>query len=256
MTQAFLRSLAAPCPSAWSLEGNLLPELLPCICQEWPLSFTAVTGLSFSAHQTLVQGHTCTQPVLWPQLLLPQVPGKQCGYCSPALLSQQSLWDASQQTGSGPQPLCLPAFPLVLFLHSEDRGVLTVDPFPPHCSSLGLPNCCHQPASAQAQSRFVGGGEHSELLCWEREQPLFDGLSSLMAFLQQEIPPREKEPAGPGAAPAAVGDQPVSPGEQVPRQPGGAGRGAGEGIAPGRSCALVQPCRRMWSHRVGEALEG
>lgn len=60
--QAFPQGLAAPCPSIWPLEGNLLPELAPCSCQEWPLSFTVVTGLSFSANQTLIQGRICTQP--------------------------------------------------------------------------------------------------------------------------------------------------------------------------------------------------
>ncbi|NWI74133.1 HCLS1 protein, partial [Dryoscopus gambensis] len=44
---------------------------------------------------------------------------------------------------------------LVLFLHSRDqRGVNSeAVPCPPACSSSGLPHCCHQPVSAQAQSR-------------------------------------------------------------------------------------------------------
>lgn len=169
------------------------------------------------------------------------------------------MWDASQQTGDGIQPLCLPAFPPgALPALRDQRGVNSeAAPSPATCSSSGLPLCCHQPMSAQAQSRFVGGGKCSELLCWECEEPLFwtcsKGLSSLLAFLQQEIPPREKEHTGaaPPAVPArvprsAAGDQPVSPGEQVPRQPGRAGKGSRQRGLHLRGAVLFgQPCRKM-----------
>lgn len=77
-------------------------------------------------------------PVLWPQLLLPLVPGKQRGYSSPALLSQQSvcgMHPSKLEMASSPY-VYLPSH-LVLFLHSETRGVLTVKlPHPPQHAPL------------------------------------------------------------------------------------------------------------------------
>lgn len=188
MTQNFPQSLAAPCPSVWCPEGNLLPKLqeapcILCICQEWPLSFTVGTGL-LRAPNTHIRTylHPTMVPVLWPQLLLALVPGKQCGYCSPALPSQQSAcgMHPSKLGMAGSPCASLPSH-LVLFLHSEDRGMVTVK-LCPRCSFSGLPNCCHQPVSAQAQSRFVGGGKCSELLCWECEQSLFKGTERSDGF--------------------------------------------------------------------------
>lgn len=77
-----------------------------------------------------------------------------------------------------------------------------------------------------------------------------------MAFLQQEIPLREKEQTGaaPPATPArsTAGDQPVSPGEQVPRQPRRAGEGRRQrGLHLGGAVLYVQLCREMWSTAMG-----
>lgn len=77
-----------------------------------------------------------------------------------------------------------------------------------------------------------------------------------MAFLQQEIPPREKEQTGvaPPAMPArsTAGDQRVSPGEQVPRQPRRAGeRSRQRALHLGGAVLYGQPCRETWSTAMG-----
>ncbi|NWV42893.1 HCLS1 protein, partial [Grantiella picta] len=63
----------------------------------------------------------------------------------------------------GTQPLCLPAFPPgALPALRGQRGVNSEVPSQTRSSS-GLPRCCHQLASAQAQSRFEAKRENEEV---------------------------------------------------------------------------------------------